>query len=114
MKILAPYISCVLDITDETLDGVSPLEQAVALGYSQIFIPCTKGYMKYHILRPGKNGKRRYISLPVDKVPGLVLADIQPAVEFLPAGKIPMDLFEVVKGFFRQVIQKKAEKSAWE
>lgn len=107
MKILAPFISCLIEPSDETVNGVSPLDQAMAQGYSQIFILTAEGIFKYHALRPGAGGKKRFICLPVKEVPGLTFPKVSPGVNFLPDGKIPMSLFEEVKEFFRQVITKK-------
>jgi PRTRC genetic system protein A len=107
VKILAPFISCMLETSDVTVNGVSPLDQAINEGYSQIFLQTAEGFFKYHVLRPGEGGKRRFVCLQVKEIPGLVLPKVSPSVQFLPAGKIPMQLFEEVKEFFRQVIVKK-------
>jgi PRTRC genetic system protein A len=110
MKVIAPYMSCLLESSDETIDGVTPLDRAIAEGYSQIFITAKNGIFKYHILTPGANNKSRYVCLPVDEVPGITLPKVEPGVNFLPDGKIPMKIFDEVKEFFRQVIVKKGQK----
>lgn len=107
MKVIAPFISCLIEPSDETVDGKSPLDQALEEGYSQIFLQAIDGMYKYHALRPGHGGKPRFICLKVDSIPGLTLPKIAPSIQFLPAGKIPMSLFDEVKEFFRQVITKK-------
>lgn len=107
MKIIAPFISCFIEASDTSVDNVTPLDQAIADGYSQIYIATTEGVFKYHVLRPGVGGKRRFICLPVKDVPGIVLPKATAGVQFLPDGKIPMALFEEVKEFFKQVISKK-------
>lgn len=107
MKILAPFLSVVLEPSDTTVNGVSPLDQALSEGYSQIFIQTAEGYFKYHSLQPGINGKRRFVCLPVKEIPGIAFPKVVPSVEFLPDGKIPIELLDEIKEFFSQVITKK-------
>jgi hypothetical protein len=109
MKILAPFISCLIEASDETIDNITPLQRALNEGYSQVYMTTSEGYFKYHSLNPGANGKPRFICLPVKEIPGVILPKATPGVQFLPDGKIPMELFDEIKEFFSQVISKKGK-----
>ena len=100
MKIIAPYMSCVVPAPIGEVKG-SELDQAIEQGYGEIFVVGDTGIIKYHKLR----GKDRYVTLKVDKVPGV---DLHPLKEnlsaFLPAGKVPNRLLQQIESFFRQVM----------
>lgn len=106
MKILIPNFSCVVENPAEK-EETSELQTAIDEGYTQIFIQTPKGIMKHHVLRSGKDGAARHIRVPVDQIPGTNLKKIEPEIKFLPAGKIPMQLLDEVKAFFREVIRRK-------
>lgn len=92
MQILAPHLSCV----------VTPAELQTALdeGYQMIYILTIDGIIKHHQLR----GEGRYIRMKVDAIPGYTLPPkVQQEIRFLPAGKIPVSLFEEIVAFFRKV-----------
>lgn len=110
MHIIAPHMSCALDLSDQPVDGVTPLERAIADGYTQIYVPTAEGYFKFHVFPPGAGGRRRFVCLPAKEVPGVTLSKMEPAVQFLPDGKIPMELFETIKHFFTQVMVRKGQK----
>lgn len=109
MRIIAPFLACIIEPNDTTVDNVTPLERAIAEGYSEIYIPSSTGFFKYHVLRPGKGGKRRYVCLPAKDAPELTLPSVKSVVEFLPDGKIPMTLLKDIMSFFSQVITKKGK-----
>jgi PRTRC genetic system protein A len=92
MQVLAPYISCVVT-SNEFAD-------AIAQGFKEIYIIGTEGIMKHHVLR----GENRFVRLKVDKIPNFAEVKIAEALNFLPAGKIPYELYEQVLGFFRKVM----------
>lgn len=107
MKILSPYISCLIQSGFDGKDETDELKAAIDSGFQQIFIQTPKGVLKHHVLRPGKDGAERFVRIPVNEVPGVKMKDISPDVQFLPAGKIPMVLLTTVKAFFRAVIDAK-------
>lgn len=93
IQVLAPHISCVCDSES--------FAAALAEGYKEIYIKTSKGTLKHHQLR----GNNRFIRMAVDKIPGYEEPKIEPAMNFLPAGKIPRTLFDQIEAFFRKVIQ---------
>lgn len=111
MKILLPGLSCVLDPLDtEIIDGKDALQRALELGYKQIYQFSKSGTVKHHFLNSGRDGKPRFVTLPVASIPGVALPDIKPSVSFLPDGKIPYRLLEEVMEFFGEVIRVKGTK----
>lgn len=100
MHILVPHLSCAVyaPVGDNTEN--SEFDQALAAGYSEIYVICHNGIVKYHKLR----GQGRYVTIKVDSIPGLKLHDIgQNVSSFLPQGLVPYNLLEQVEAFFRQV-----------
>lgn len=106
MKIIAPFISCLINSGFET-DEVNELNNALAQGYSQIYIQTPKGLFKHHVLRPGKDGLQRHVRVPVTEIPGVKIKEIKPEIRFLPDGRIPIRLLDQVKAFFKEVIRAK-------
>lgn len=107
--VLAPFVSCVAYELFEN-SGENQFDEAVKAGYQEIYIVTATGIIKHQTLRPGKDGKVRFIRTPVQSVPGLQLPkfkEIKPEINFLPEGKIPMRLFKEVKAFFKEVIKKR-------
>jgi hypothetical protein len=101
---ITKFISCV------ALPG--ELDEAIAAGYNEIYVMGTDGIYKHHKLR----GVNRYIRLKVDKIPNYKAGEITEDIHFLPDGHIPIELFDQIHEFFKQVmIQKKAvlEAMAW-
>ena len=107
MKILAPHFSCEVSSFEGEDPKTSELQQALDQGYSQIYVQTPTGILKHHVLRPGKDGAARYVRLPVKEIPGVKSFDIQPDLQFLPDGRIPEDLLDEVKAFFKAVIKAK-------
>lgn len=105
MKILAPFISCLVQAGVVEKDAPDELAQAIEQGYSQIYIQTSAGLFKHHILKPGKNGAARYVRIPVKDIPGVKLQEYGPDVRFLPDGKIPVALLDEIKAFFKEVIK---------
>lgn len=102
---IAPQLSCYIHVGYEN-DEESSLQQALSLGYKQIYIQGKDGIYMHHVLRDGKDGAPRFIRLPVTEVPGLKIKEISPEVRFLPEGKIPRRLLKEVESFFSQVIDR--------
>ncbi len=95
MHVLAPHISCVC--------GPTELQEVINQGYKEIYIVTSKGTFKHHILR----GENRYVRVKVDSIPGYIEPKIEECMNFLPAGKVPYELYEQVLGFFRKVMEVK-------
>lgn len=102
MDIITPHISCVV--------LASELQDAIAQGFSEIFVMTSQGIIKHHKLR----GQNRFIRLKVDKLPvNYKETQVPQEISFLPAGKIPVQLFDQVVQFFKQVMDvKKSELEA--
>lgn len=101
MHILAEYISCVVLPTE--------LQTAIDAGYNEIYVMTSGGILKHHKLR----GSNRHVRLKVDSIPGYTEQSIQQEINFLPAGRIPVNLFDQIVAFFKQVMAvKKAELEA--
>lgn len=101
MKILSPYISCVVNAP---LGEGEPdaLDNAIKQGYSQIYVVSPDGVIKHHRLSCGK----RYVQVKVDSIPGLnQTSTLKEEINFLPSGKIPYELFQKVVCFFKEVIK---------
>jgi PRTRC genetic system protein A len=103
MKILVPYFSCLIFSPTEGSEQ-DELQEAIGYGYQQIYISTPNGFFKHHLLRPGKDGKSRYIRTPVLEVPGVKFKKVESSVQFLPDGKVPIRLLDEVKAFFKQII----------
>lgn len=100
MHIIAPHMSCVVPAPIGEVKG-SELDLAIEQGYGEIFVVGDTGIIKYHKLR----GKDRYVTLKVDKVPGINLHPLKENLSaFLPAGKVPNRLLQQIESFFRQVM----------
>jgi PRTRC genetic system protein A len=101
MQIISNHISCIV------LPG--ELEEAITAGYSEIYAMTSKGIVKHHRLR----GQGRFVRVKVDTIPNYKEPVIEQEVQFLPAGKIPIELFDQVVSFFKQVMEvKKSELEA--
>jgi hypothetical protein len=102
MKVLAPHISCVVRLPLSE-DDPNELQQAMDEGYTEIFVLSHEGIIKHHRLR----GENRYIRLKVKEIPGVALPVVKEEIRFLPAGKIPYDLFQKIEAFFKKVMAMK-------
>jgi PRTRC genetic system protein A len=103
---LIPNFSCfIAGVTDEP---ENELDRAIEEGYKFIYIQTTEGLYKHQELLPGKGGSRRFVRTQVKSVPNVKLAKIEPHAQFLPAGKVPIELLDSVKTFFRELMVKKA------
>jgi uncharacterized protein (UPF0335 family) len=98
-------MSCVCFSTEEETE-------ALAQNYKEIYTVTSGGIFKRHVLR----GHNRFIKLKVESISGYTDATgAAPKQEicFLPAGKIPFDLWKQIIGFFKKVIEvKKSEVEA--
>jgi PRTRC genetic system protein A len=77
------------------------VDAAIAEGYKQIYIITSKGTFKHHILR----GTGRFVRVKVDSIPGYVESTVNEGMNFLPAGKIPHELYKQVLAFFLKVME---------
>jgi PRTRC genetic system protein A len=102
MEIISQHISCVV------LPG--EFNAAIEAGYSEIYAMTSEGIIKHHKLR----GQNRFVRLKVDKLPVNYKEEkIGQGINFLPNGKIPIQLFDQVVTFFKQVMEvKKSEVEA--
>ena len=101
MHIIAPHISCIVPAPVKGAAN-SEFEQAIAQGYAEIYVTSPAGIVKYHKLR----GENRFVTVKVDKIPGVELAVPEPTFEFfLPAGRIPRRLLDQIEFFFRKVME---------
>lgn len=101
MHIIAPFMSCVVNAPIGDNIENSEFDQAVAQGYSEIYMVGPSGIVKYHKLR----GENRYVTVKVDKIPGVKIHEIgEDFSSFLPAGPVPHELLQQVEAFFRQVM----------
>lgn len=91
---IVPHMSCKCFPED--------LQNAIDQGYNEIYIFTTKGVVKHHKLR----GQNRFVRLAAKQLPPTYKeVDVAQAINFLPAGKVPYELYEQVESFFRQVIK---------
>jgi len=107
---ILPGLSCI----------VSPdnFERAKAEGFSKIYIVQVDGSI---VLHHKLQGEGRFVQLRTDKIPGYTgelpkVEMLKEAVNFLPAGKIPYELFEKIVSFFRKVSEthkRNLEAMAW-
>lgn len=102
MKVIAPYISCIVWIPSES--GEDEMAQALSEGYQMIYMVTPEGLFLHRRLKPGKDGMERFVRSKIDSIPGVKLPKVTEAINFLPAGKIPVTLLHYVEDFFRQVI----------
>jgi PRTRC genetic system protein A len=105
MDIITQFISCVVTPNE--------LPAAMEAGYNEIYVMTgskESPILKHHKLR----GQNRYVRLAVDKLPdNYKTTRISQEINFLPDGKIPIELFDQVVAFFKQVMEvKKSEVEA--
>lgn len=102
MDIISQFISCVVTPNE--------LQVAIDAGYSEIYVLTGDGIIKHHKLR----GQNRFIRLAVDSLPkNYKAAPVYQEINFLPNGKIPIELFDKVVAFFKKVMEvKKSELEA--
>lgn len=104
MKILAPFVSCVVNLPLGA-DDHDEFQAAIDEGYAEIFVVTPEGIIKHHKLR----GTNRYLRLKVDSIPGLAMPTMRQEINFLPAGKVPHELLRKIEGFFRKVMEVKKD-----
>ena len=101
MKVLLPHYSCIIQ-QPLTKDEPDELPQAIAEGYTEIYISTPYGFFKRHKLR----GENRYVQVKVETVPGYEAPEkMKQQLQFLPAGKVPYELLVSVEAFFRKIMQ---------
>lgn len=98
MKVIAPFISCVVNLP--LGDELDEFQAAVDQGFMEIYVMTPQGIIKHHKLR----GENRYVRLKVESIPGLALPDMRQEINFLPAGKVPNELLLQIEAFFRKVM----------
>lgn len=104
---ITPYVSCFAR-PDE-------FEAALASDYSEIFTIGSDGsYLKHIKLTAGRSVRFKIPSLPKNVVDKISLNVLTPDLtSFLPAGKIPFELFEQIVAFFKEIMKlHKAENEA--
>ena len=101
MHIIAPHISCAINVSDPSHEEV--FQQAVNDGYVEIYMITPGGVIKHHRLR----GNNRYLRLKVPSIPGMTLPTVSEEINFLPAGKVSWNLFQQIEAFFRKVMEVK-------
>jgi len=104
MYIIAPHISCVV-YQALTENCPNEFQDAIDQGYKEIFVITPCGIYKHHILRDGENGASRYVQTKVTSLPNMTLNPLPETIQFLPAGKVPIELFHRIVQFFKQVMQ---------
>lgn len=102
MKVIAPYMSCVVNLPFGP-DDHDEFQQAVNEGYVEIYVVTPSGIIKHHKLR----GENRFLRLKVDSIPGVALVTLREEINFLPAGKVPNALLKQIEAFFRKVMEVK-------
>lgn len=105
MDIISQFISCVVTPNE--------LKAATDAGYTEIYVLTgdkESPIVKHHKLR----GQNRFVRLAVNSLPTNYKQEkIVQEVNFLPDGKIPIELFDQVVAFFKQVMEvKKSELEA--
>lgn len=109
LHVLIPFARCVVYTPLAKVEGEkSGFDLAVEQNFQEIYEVGPKGLMVHHRLRPGKDGKPRYVRLKAQGIPGLANPAVQadPAIDFLPEGRVPHRLFKQVIAFFKAVSQK--------
>lgn len=98
LQIIQPHIRCVTD--------QSGFKDALTQGYNEIFIITPKGYFKHKRLSGG-----RYVRMEVPDLPKEYKTKIEEEVyeelNFLPAGKIPIEFLHQITKFFKEVMRVK-------
>lgn len=100
MRVLTPHLSCVVNMPLSP-DEPNEFDLAVQQGYAEIYAVTAEGIIKHHKLR----GQNRYIRVKVEKVPGFEPVRLPQAISFLPAGRIPRDIFDQILAFFYKVME---------
>lgn len=105
MDIISQFISCVVTPNE--------LQAAVDAGYTEIYVMTgdkDRPIVKHHKLR----GQNRFVRLAVNSLPNnYKVTAISEEINFLPQGKIPVELFDQVVAFFKKVMEvKKSEVEA--
>ena len=103
---LFPGLSC---LVPADIDGQpSFLQAALAAGYPEVYVVSPEGIFKHAQLISCDPTVTRFVRTKVDKIPTRAgmksLVPVTEVINFLPAGKIPYELLEQVKLFFRLVI----------
>lgn len=110
MKILLPGFACVVSPGFEK-DPDNEFDLAISKGYCRIFIESPTGLLLHQNLTPGKDGVARFVRLPIASLPdGRKPMSISPALNFLPAGKVPIELLLQVQAFFKGVMARHKQK----
>lgn len=100
IHVLMAYISCVVAMPVNSAKH-NPIEEAIQLGYKEIYVIASDGKYKIHLL----SGENRYIRLKTDVIPGYTQPLLKETLCFLPNGKVPHTLLLQIETFFRQVME---------
>jgi PRTRC genetic system protein A len=109
MHILQPYFRVAVASKDD-------FEEAQKQNFPEIFMITSDGVYKHH--RLGGIGSERYVCAKVPNIPGYELM-VPPKQEtkFLPAGKVPGELFDQIVSLYREVMRvnngRNLEAMAW-
>lgn len=110
MKVLMPGFSCVVSAGFEN-DPDNELAAAISQGYSRVFVETSSGLLLHQNLPVGRGGAHRYVRLPIAALPdGKKPLSVGPALNFLPDGKIPVELLLKVQAFFKGVMARHKQK----
>lgn len=110
MKILMPGFSCVVPSGFEN-DPENEVALAISQGYCRIYIETAMGLLLHQNLSPGKDGANRYVRLPCAALPdGKKPLNIGPSINFLPDGKVPIELLLQIQAFFKGVMARHKQK----
>jgi hypothetical protein len=97
IEALVPHVSCIC--------APSEVDAALAEGYRELYILSTSGIFKHHQFR----GENRFIRFKVDSIPGRAKpVEVKEELNFLPAGKVPFELYKQIEAFFREVSRLKS------
>ena len=103
---LIPHISCLATIPD--------IDAAIEK-YPQTYISTPEGNFKHVKFTGGRFARLKIEKLPEIKIDGLKSVVVE-EVNFLPAGKVPSEMFDQIVEFFRKVMELKksdVEAHAW-
>lgn len=95
IEVVSPHFSCVC--------SPSELEEALSLGYKEVYIQTRNAIIKHHQLR----GNDRFVRVEVKSIPGYTPPKeevVKQEIRFLPDGKIPYAIWEQLVAFFRKVM----------
>lgn len=116
LKTLVPGFACVISSGFQN-DQEDSLNSAIQAGFKKIYIIQGDEVLLHQDVGPGEGGQHCFVRCKVPAIPGSqAIKKYTPSLNFLPAGKIPVELLLSVRDFFREVNVKfktKLEAMAW-